>query len=269
MPHLAKLQVLPTNAIPVKKWANLDDAFVDVAKEIRKTVKELLIEQFKDENFHDYLKKRCIEALTAYEQAIEIDPLNALAYSNKGAALYALNRYSEALMAYEEAEQLDAENSLLQQGKGKTLYKLHHYEEALAAFNEAIHINPNLAEVHRDKALILEALAIQAHIKANEIENLQDNAHTPLPNTERNGNSIRLGEMISSGKVHAGELVYVDKHPDQPAKIVDRRTVEFQGKRTSINEWGKKIAGWPSINIYNSVYLERTKQPLGKLREEM
>ena len=265
----SKLQILPTDGTPVSNWRSLDDAFVNVARGIRKTVQELLIEQLKDENFNEYLEKRCLEVLATYDQAIDIDPQNALAYSNKGDALYALRRYEEASRAYEEAVHLDAENAMAYNGKGKTLYKLHYYEEALLAHNEAIRLDPYLAEAYRDKAFVLEALATQARKQADEIENEQTNTLVfPPPDQKNDGSSIRLREMISSGKLQKGERVYVSKRPDQFAKIIDGRTVEFQGKRMPINEWARKMAGWSAINIYSNVYLERTKQPLGILREE-
>jgi len=263
----SKLQVLPTNGTPVSSWNKSDDAFVNVAKEIRKTVKELLVDQLKAENFNGYLEKRYIEALAAYEQAIDIDPYNALAYSNKGDVLYALKRYEDALNAYEDANQLYSENAMIHNGKGKTLYKLHYYEDALAAHDEALRIDPNLAEAYRDKADVLEALATQARANADQIGNQQSNTHILPPTIRREEGLIRLGEMINSGKIKIGERVYFSKKPDQFAKIIDGRTVEFQGKRVLINEWARKMAGWPSINIYDHVYLERTRLPLGTLRE--
>ncbi|MCH8347837.1 MAG: tetratricopeptide repeat protein, partial [Proteobacteria bacterium] len=36
------------------------------------------------------------EALAAYDRALELDPSNAVTWSNKGTALYALRRYNEA-----------------------------------------------------------------------------------------------------------------------------------------------------------------------------
>jgi hypothetical protein len=35
-----------------------------------------------------------------------------------------------------------------------------------------------------------------------------------------------------------------------------------------IHCWGQQITGWSSINIYESVYLERTGQPLKSLRQQ-
>jgi tetratricopeptide (TPR) repeat protein len=265
----SRLQILPINGTPVTTWESLDEAFMNVAKEIRKAVKELLIDQLKDESFYDFLEKRYLEALTVYEQAIDIDPYNALAYSNKGYALFALKRYEEALRAYEEAVQLDPENVMIYNGKGKALHKLHFYEEALVAHNEAIRIDPDLAEAYREKATVLEAIAIQARSKADEIEKQQINTYTTFPLQEKDRNLMRLGEMISSGKIRRGERVYVNKKPNQFAKIVDGHTVEFQGQQMSINDWAQKMTGWSTISIYASVYLESTKQSLGKLREEI
>jgi tetratricopeptide (TPR) repeat protein len=264
----SKLQVLPTNGIPVSGWNKQDDAFVNVAKAIRRTVQDLLTDQLKNENFYGYLQKRFSEALAAYEQAIDIDPHNALAHSNKGHALYALKRYEDALNAFEEANQLDPENAMIHNGRGKTLYKLHFYEDALAAHDEALRIDPNLAEAYRDKADVLEALALQARAKADQIDNQQGNTHTLPPIIEKEESLIRLGEMISTGKIKIGERVYFSKKPDQLAKILDGRTVEFQGRRVPINQWARKMAGWSAINIYDWVCLERTRLPLGKLREE-
>src|SRR5579859_6095646 len=255
----SKLQVLPTGGIPAMSWKSLDEAFTNVAKELRKVVREMLAEQLQSEDFYGFLDKRYLEALAAYEQAIELDSHNAPAFRNKGAALYALKRYNEALKAYDEAAQLDPDNAMTHHGKGRTLQKLQLHEEALFAYDQAIRLDPNLAEAYRDKAVLLEALALQARNKADEIESRQTKAPTFSLNQERDGSLIRLGEMISSGKIHIGERVYVNKQPDQLAKIVDGRRVEYNGKTIFINEWARKMADWPSINIYSNVYLERTK----------
>lgn len=90
-----------------------------------------------------------------------------------------------------------------------------------------------------------------------------------LPENSENTNTPlrpRLKDLIAIGKVFVGEHVYINKHPEQIATIVDGDTVEYKGKYQSINTWGQLITGWASINIYNYVYLERTGQSLEKLR---
>jgi len=77
----------------------------------------------------------------------------------------------------------------------------------------------------------------------------------------------RLPAMIADGRVNIGDRVYVRKYPDKFALIVDHDgTVEYEGQRLTINSWGVLVTGWPSINIYESVLLERTNEPLDALR---
>lgn len=79
----------------------------------------------------------------------------------------------------------------------------------------------------------------------------------------------RLKEMIASGKVFIGDRVFTSKKPDQLTTIIDGDTVEFEGKKLPINTWGQQMTGWSTINIYSSILLERTGQPLKNLRERI
>ena len=73
--------------------------------------------------------------------------------------------------------------------------------------------------------------------------------------------------MIADGRIKIGDRVFVRKCSDQYATIVDQDgTVEYNGQRWAINTWGQKVTGWPTINIYENVILERTDKPLGSLR---
>lgn len=83
----------------------------------------------------------------------------------------------------------------------------------------------------------------------------------------RPGGRDRLPDMLADGRVQAGDRVYAAGHPDNMATIVSGNDVAYEGRRLSINAWGQEITGWASINIYASVYLERTGRPLGELRE--
>lgn len=83
---------------------------------------------------------------------------------------------------------------------------------------------------------------------------------------ERSPGQDRLRDMISDGRVQIGERVYATGHPDKLATIVSGNEVEYLGRRMAINAWGQEITGWSSINIYASVHLERTGQPLKALR---
>jgi serine/threonine protein kinase len=102
--------------------------------------------------------KRYQEALLAFEQAIQLDPNDAVIYNGKGLALSNLNRYGEALIAYEQAVQLNPgfENAYI--NKAYALYKLRRHPEALTACERAIQLGPNNASFYNLKGLILSDL---------------------------------------------------------------------------------------------------------------
>ncbi|MFL5697002.1 MAG: tetratricopeptide repeat protein, partial [Ktedonobacteraceae bacterium] len=59
------------------------------------------------------------EALAVCEQAMHLDPNNAITYLNKGNALKYLSRYEEALASYERAITLDADNATIHLNKAQ------------------------------------------------------------------------------------------------------------------------------------------------------
>ena len=67
-------------------------------------------EQWITEGNSLYELKRYKEAITAYEQAIRLDPNDAWAYNNKGLALEQLGKKREAQQAYTRAKQLGYNN---------------------------------------------------------------------------------------------------------------------------------------------------------------
>jgi tetratricopeptide (TPR) repeat protein len=174
------IQTLPKDARPVTKWTHIDDAFCNIAIEIEKIIKDLLFtrktkEEWNKEGNTLYKLKRYEEALTAYEQAIRLDPNLAYVYNNKGKTLNELKRYEEALTAYKQAIRLDPNLAYVYNNKGKTLNELKRYEEALAAYEQAIRLNPNHAKTYNNKGDVLNALkhfeeAKKAYQKAQRLK---------------------------------------------------------------------------------------------------
>src|SRR5258708_4903130 len=95
----SQLQVLPTDAQPVTLWSDRDHAFTDIARHIRTAVKDmqtsLMVQELLEEGISLRTLKRYEEALTAYEQAIRLDPNFADAYYHKGISLRTLKRYEQ------------------------------------------------------------------------------------------------------------------------------------------------------------------------------
>ena len=108
----SNLQVLPTGAKAVTLWSDRDDAFEDIAKALRKVVKDLRIalktkEEWVEEGCAFYELKQYKEAIDAHDHAISLEPSYAAAYYNKALALNALKRYKDATVALKKAIELD------------------------------------------------------------------------------------------------------------------------------------------------------------------
>ena len=97
------------------------------------------------------------EAVSAYEQALVLNPDDANAWFKKGNALLRLERYEEALSAYNHASPLD-KNGGISYISGFTLQKLKRYEESIVACDRALAINPSLAIAQSTKAFSLQEL---------------------------------------------------------------------------------------------------------------
>jgi tetratricopeptide (TPR) repeat protein len=70
------------------------------------------------------------EAMEYYDKALEIDPKNAMALSNKGSALYKLGKHNEAMEYFDKALEIDPKNAMALSNTGWALYKLGKHNEA-------------------------------------------------------------------------------------------------------------------------------------------
>jgi tetratricopeptide (TPR) repeat protein len=71
-------------------------------------------------------------------------------------------RFDEALSAYSEALRLEPKNALLRNARGYAYLRLHQYREAIADFNEALRLNPNYVNASRNRAVAMESAGMAA-----------------------------------------------------------------------------------------------------------
>jgi tetratricopeptide (TPR) repeat protein len=110
------------------------------------------------------------EATSPYDKAIEIDPQYvAAAWENKGNDLEQSKRYDDALEAYNRAIDLDPKDARTWFGKGYVLSKQAELNESMKAYDKAIEIDPEYAMAWSNKAANLLDLGINDDaLKASE-----------------------------------------------------------------------------------------------------
>lgn len=178
------IQLLPTNAQPIKNWANPDKAYYNVVIGVERVVQDLLAirgmqeERLEDENTLENLKGY-EEGLAPLGQSERLDADSALDYVGKGMVLRNQKRYDEALAAYEQAIQQDPTFVNAHIGKGNALNELKRYDEALASYEQAILLDPHSANTYRRKGAVLDHLkrhqeAEEAYEMAGELEENQE-----------------------------------------------------------------------------------------------
>lgn len=72
---------------------------------------------------------------------------------------------------------------------------------------------------------------------------------------------------MADGRVPVGTRVFVKKNSARVGLILDGESVSFEGRILSINAWGMEVTGWPSINIYEAVFVEGSGLSLGSFRD--
>ena len=100
------------------------------------------------------LKDDYVGAISAYDNALAIDPNYHYAWQGKGEALAKIGQHQEALKAFDKVLGITPGDIALQKQsiqhhtwneKGKVLHQLERYGEALAAYNKAIEIKEDFA----------------------------------------------------------------------------------------------------------------------------
>ncbi|MEM9922489.1 MAG: tetratricopeptide repeat protein [Cyanobacteria bacterium P01_D01_bin.50] len=122
-----------------------------------------------------YELQRYEEALSNYQQAIEIKPEYAPAWNGQAKVLYELNSYQKALSAYDTAIQIEPGYQDSWSGRGFVLNKLQRYQEAIASFDKALKLESASPRVWNARGEALSNLkrydeAIKSYDKAVELQ---------------------------------------------------------------------------------------------------
>jgi len=101
------------------------------------------------------LKGRVDEAITHFQQALEINPGSAQGRFNLGIALLQKGRVEEAIPHLQMGLQIDPDNADMHVKLGTVLLQRGQADEAIAHFQKALQINPDNADTHVNLGNIL------------------------------------------------------------------------------------------------------------------
>ena len=188
-----------------------------------------------------YSQGKYVEAISAFDEAIEIDPQYAAAWCYKGWAFQQLERYNDALEAYNRAIDLNPKDANVWFGKGYALGKQGELNESIKAYDKTIEIDPEYAMAWNNKAANLLDLGIndgslQASEKAIGIDSklaiAWRNKGNALDGLDRYDEAIQSYKkansidqtysvsMVDKGNFHynAGEYVAAIRYYDEAIK---------------------------------------------------
>jgi len=99
-----------------------------------------------------------LEAIEAYQQAIELDPGHAAAHINLGTLYYNRQNYAQAEAHYRSAVEADSKYALAYFDLGNVLDETGRLQEAIRSYKQALLLAPTYADAHYNLALAYEKL---------------------------------------------------------------------------------------------------------------
>lgn len=89
--------------------------------------------------------KRFTDAISAYTQAIALDPSNAVYYGNRAAAYASAEKHDDAVADAKRAVEINPNYAKGYSRLGASMYAMGRWEEAVQAYEQAIRIEPENA----------------------------------------------------------------------------------------------------------------------------
>ena len=102
-----------------------------------------------------------LNALKYFDKAIELDPLNYLAWANKGLILKSLDRLDDAILCYNRALTINPNYITVWYNKGVLLGSIGNFDEAIKAFDKVLELNPKHEFAMRDREILISIISKQ------------------------------------------------------------------------------------------------------------
>lgn len=115
------------------------------------------------------------KALESYNKALKINPTYPTAWFHKGSVLTELRKYHDAIEAYDKTIELDQKDVKAWNNKGYVLMIVSNYQESIDCFDKALEIDPKFSIAWFNKGIALTEVkeyekALESYNKAVEID---------------------------------------------------------------------------------------------------
>lgn len=140
------------------------------------------------------------QALSAYDQSIELMPDFADAYTGRGVVKSKLGDAEEAIADHDEAIRLKPDFAEAYINRGKAKRALKKYEEAIADYDEAIRLNPNSAAAYTHRGVSKNALGQHQGAITDHNEAIRLNPSFVEAYINRGAAKRELGQMSAAEK---------------------------------------------------------------------
>ena len=140
------------------------------------------------------------QAISAYDQSIELMPDFADAYTGRGVVKSKLGDAEEAIADHDEAIRLKSDFAEAYINRGRAKRTLKKYKEAIADYDEAIRLNPNSAAAYTHRGVSKNALGQHQGAITDHNEAIRLNPNFVEAYINRGAAKRELGQMSAAEK---------------------------------------------------------------------
>ena len=151
-------------------------------------------ETFYQQGVEEARQKDYQAAVSAYDQALELDPDAAKIYNNRANAQFELGNQNQAIKDYNQALKLNPDFAEAYYNRGFARYKLGNAKGALQDYNRALELNPDYIEAYGNRAVVYSELGDRKAAIADYDKILEHHPNLAEVYYNRGGARYQLGD---------------------------------------------------------------------------
>lgn len=189
------------------------------------------------------------QALAAYEQAVRLDPTQAVYHYNLALVYRRYGRFAEALREVQTAESLDPQDADFPQLHGRIQADLQQYTQAAAALERAIAIAPTNASLHHELFQVrLEQGDVVAAFAAlaTAVEQNPNNAAYRL----RLARLLHMADLLDDARREAEKAVQLAPDAHEAHNVLGMVLFSLQEYRDALRAQERALALKPDESAY-------------------